>query len=86
MREALVPTLSAYLVQTMAQTITSPVRVSLIFALEPVFAALGGWWIAEIITLQVIVGGALILMGMLTAELGHLLRRQKAPTLLNNHL
>ncbi len=63
-------------VQTWITRTASPTRVALIAALEPVFAAASGWWIAETITLQVIVGGALILMGMLTAELGHLLRRK----------
>ena len=63
-------------VQTWITRMASPTRVALIAALEPVFAAVGGWWIAETMTLQVIVGGALILMGMLTAELGHLLRRK----------
>jgi drug/metabolite transporter (DMT)-like permease len=49
----------------------------LIAALEPVFAAAAGWWIGEVITLQVVIGGILILMGMLVAELGHLLRSRR---------
>jgi drug/metabolite transporter (DMT)-like permease len=49
----------------------------LIAALEAVFAAVGGWWIREPLTLQIIAGGSLILMGMVTAELGHLVRRQR---------
>jgi len=40
---ALFPTLSAYLVQCKAQTIATPIRVSLIFALEPVFAGIFAW-------------------------------------------
>jgi drug/metabolite transporter (DMT)-like permease len=40
---ALFPTLSAFVIQMVAQKITSPLRVSLIFALEPVFAALFAW-------------------------------------------
>ena len=36
--------------------------------LEPVFAALAGWWIGETITLRIITGGTLILLGMLVAE------------------
>ena len=39
----LFPTLSAYLVQVKAQAVTSPIKVSLIFALEPVFAAVFAW-------------------------------------------
>lgn len=39
----LFPTLSAFAVQMWAQKITTPVRVSLVFAFEPVFAALFAW-------------------------------------------
>ncbi|MFH2054599.1 MAG: DMT family transporter, partial [bacterium] len=40
---ALFPTLSAFVIQLVAQRHTAAVRVSLIFALEPVFAALVAW-------------------------------------------
>lgn len=63
-------------VQTWITRTASPTRVGLIAALEPVFAAGAGWWIGEAITLRVLSGGVLILTGMLTAELGHLLRRR----------
>ena len=63
-------------VQTWVTRMVSPTRVALIAAMEPVFAAVGGWWIGEVITLQVLIGGSLIMMGMLTAEVGHLLRRR----------
>jgi drug/metabolite transporter (DMT)-like permease len=39
----LFPTLSAYLVQIKAQVIAAPIKVSLIFALEPVFAGIFAW-------------------------------------------
>jgi drug/metabolite transporter (DMT)-like permease len=64
-------------VQTWVTRTASPTRVALIAALEPVFAAVGGWWIREPLTWQIIAGGSVILMGMLTAELGHLLRGQR---------
>jgi drug/metabolite transporter (DMT)-like permease len=54
----------------------SPTRVALISALEPVFAALAGWWIGEAITIRVIMGGTLIIAGMLVAELRHFLKRK----------
>jgi drug/metabolite transporter (DMT)-like permease len=63
-------------VQTWVTRTASPTRVALIAALEPVFAALGGWWVGEIITPRIVTGGALILAGMLLAELGYLLRRK----------
>lgn len=40
---ALFPSLSAFLLQMWAQKITTPVKVSLIFAFEPVFAGLFAW-------------------------------------------
>lgn len=40
---ALFPTFSAFLIQIRAQQFTSPVKVSLIFALEPVFAGIFAW-------------------------------------------
>jgi drug/metabolite transporter (DMT)-like permease len=63
-------------VQTWVTRTASPTRVALIAALEPVFAAMGGWWVGEPMTLRIIGGGALIVMGMLLAELGHLLRKR----------
>jgi len=39
----LFPTLSAFVIQLVAQKFTAPLKVSLIFALEPVFAALFAW-------------------------------------------
>lgn len=64
-------------VQTWVTRTASPTRVALIAALEPVFAAIGGWWVGEIITPRILIGGALILAGMLLAELGHLLRQRR---------
>jgi drug/metabolite transporter (DMT)-like permease len=61
-------------VETWVTRLVSPTRVALIVALEPVFAALAGWWVGETITLRIIAGGMLILLGMLVAEMGH---RQK---------
>jgi drug/metabolite transporter (DMT)-like permease len=63
-------------VQTWVTRLASPTRVGLIAALEPVFAAMGGWWIGEALTLRIVVGGSLILLGMVVAELGYLLRRE----------
>jgi drug/metabolite transporter (DMT)-like permease len=61
-------------VQTWVTRTASPTRVALIAALEPVFAAVGGWWVGEIITPRILMGGALILAGMLLAELGYLVK------------
>lgn len=65
-------------VQTWVTRTASPTRVALIAALEPVFAAVGGWWVGELITPRIVLGGALIIAGMLLAEVGHLLRRKSS--------
>lgn len=59
--------------QTWAQAFTSPTHTALIFATEPVFAAVIGFLaIGEQLTFEQLLGGALILMGMLISELGPL--------------
>lgn len=64
-------------VQTWVTRTASPTRVALIAALEPVFAAVGGWWVGEVITPRILTGGALIVAGMLLAELRYLLRLRR---------
>jgi drug/metabolite transporter (DMT)-like permease len=66
----LFPTLSAFLIQLYAQKLTSPFRVSLIFALEPVFAAVFAWTLGgEPFLLRSAAGGLLIFVAMIVAEL-----------------
>ncbi len=60
----------AFLAQTAFQKETTPTRVALIFALEPVFAALISYlWIDEMLTALQFVGCILIFSGMILAEL-----------------
>lgn len=60
-----------FAVQTWAQRYTSPTHAALIFTLEPVFAALFAALVAgERLTPPALVGAALMLAGMLVAELG----------------
>ncbi len=67
---ALVPTLSAFLIQLYAQKLTSPFRVSLIFTLEPVFAAIFAWTLGgEEFVIRSAAGGLLIFVAMIVAEL-----------------
>ena len=67
---AIFPTLTAFAIQSYAQRYTNPVKVSLIFSLEPVFAALFAWTSgAEHPSSQSVIGGALIVCGMLAAAL-----------------
>jgi drug/metabolite transporter (DMT)-like permease len=59
----------AFGIQTVAQRFTSPTRTALVFATEPVFAALFSFLlIGELLGLRQAVGCALILAGMITAE------------------
>lgn len=62
---ALFPTLSAFVIQMFAQRHTSPLRVSLIFATEPVFAALFAWTLGgELFTFNGALGGLFIVIGL----------------------
>lgn len=66
---AILATAFAFLAQTYFQAYTSPTRVALIFALEPVFAALTSYFVIhEAFTASMIGGCALILVGIILAE------------------
>jgi drug/metabolite transporter (DMT)-like permease len=66
----LLATAAAFAVQNSVQTWTTATHTALIFVTEPVFAALFGYLFAgERLTQQALVGGGLVLMGMLLAEL-----------------
>ena len=73
---AVVCTSMAFIVQNVAQKYTSSTHTALIFSGEPVFAALFAYVAAgEILGLNGILGGGLILLGMLAAELNVLDRK-----------
>lgn len=66
---ALLPTVAAFFVQMIAQRRVSPLKVSLIFALEPVFAALFAWTLGgEPLRARSALGGGLIVTATLLAE------------------
>jgi len=65
-----VATALAFGIQTVAQRFTTPTHTALIFSMEPVWAGLFSFWlIGEVLGSRALVGGALILAGMLAAEL-----------------
>lgn len=67
---ALLPTLSAFVIQMFAQKIRSPLRVSLIFALEPVFAAVFAWTLGgEAFAVRNALGGLLIFAALIVSGL-----------------
>ncbi|MBU7042672.1 MAG: DMT family transporter [Theionarchaea archaeon] len=67
---AVFATVLAFLIQTTAQKHTPATRTAVIFAMEPVFAALSSYiLIHEVFTVQKIVGCGLILLGMIITEM-----------------
>jgi drug/metabolite transporter (DMT)-like permease len=66
---ALFPSLSAFVIQLVAQKTESPLKVGLIFTLEPVFAAIFAWTLGgESVTYASAFGGLLIVAAMMLAE------------------
>lgn len=67
---AFLATSLAYLAQTHFQKFTTPTRVALIFAMEPVFAALADyWWMDVALKGRALAGCFLIFVGMVLAEI-----------------
>ncbi|MBW4080812.1 DMT family transporter [Paenibacillus sp. S150] len=59
-----------FILQPVAQKYTTPTRTGLIFSMEPVFAALFGYWFAgEQLSMQGYAGAALVLLGITASEL-----------------
>lgn len=68
---ALAMTAGAFFVMNWAQRHTSAVRAALIYSLEPVTASLFSWYFGgEVMTRSHLVGGGLIVLGVLTGEVG----------------
>lgn len=66
----LFPTLSAFLIQLIAQKFTSAIKVAMIFSLEPVFAAIFAWTIGgEKFIFTSAIGGLLIVIAMVISEI-----------------
>lgn len=75
---AIICTSMAFIVQNVAQKYTTSTHTALIFSGEPVFAAIFAYVaIGEVLGLNGIIGGGLILMGMLAAELNILDKLKK---------
>jgi drug/metabolite transporter (DMT)-like permease len=66
--------------QSWAQRHTTSTHTALIFSLEPVFAALFAVLFAgEVLSAREGIGGALVLGGMLAAELGDVIIQRQTP-------
>lgn len=60
----------SYFAQIVAQKFTQPLKVALIFTLEPIFAGIFGFIIAsEILSSINLIGAGLILFGMVISEI-----------------
>ena len=59
-----------FIAQSVVQQYTSPTHTGLIFSLEPIFASIFAiLFLGEVVTLQLVVGGGLILVGNIVAQL-----------------
>ncbi|MCB0035382.1 MAG: DMT family transporter [Anaerolineales bacterium] len=58
-------------IQTWVTRQVPATRVALIAATEPIFAAVAGWFVGETITMQLLIGGLLILSGVFLSEKAH---------------
>jgi drug/metabolite transporter (DMT)-like permease len=75
-----VMTAVAFFVMNWAQRHTSAVRAALIYALEPVTAALFSWQVTgEVLGLGGWAGGGLIVLGVVAGELGGMLQARAGP-------
>ena len=76
---SILATAFAFLAQTYFQVYTSATRVAMIFALEPVFAAITSYFMAgERFTVSMVYGGLLILLGIILAEWPSIKATEKA--------
>lgn len=75
---AIIPGLAAYTIQLVAQKYTAPIKVALIFVLEPVFGALFAWTLGgEHVVPVKAFGGVLIVVAMMLPELLKLFKINK---------
>jgi drug/metabolite transporter (DMT)-like permease len=67
----IVATAIRFTLQTYAQRLVSATHIGLLYALEPVLAAIYGWiWASEVMNANEILGCAAIIMGIIVSRLG----------------
>jgi drug/metabolite transporter (DMT)-like permease len=77
---SLFATVYAFWAMTVFQKMTTPTRAALIYTLEPVFGALFAiWYGGERLAPMAWIGGALIVLGMVVAEIWPLLSKRPLP-------
>lgn len=66
----LVATAGMLLLQAVAQKHVSADKAAVIYAMEPVFAALFGWlWLGEVLTERAALGGAIVVLAVIVSEM-----------------
>lgn len=69
---AFLPSFSAFIIQNLAQKVVKPVRVSLILAFEPLFAALFAWTLGnELVVIHRLIGGLFIFLGLIISGIAN---------------
>jgi len=69
-----------WVLQSWAQQHASATRTALVYTMEPVFAlAFAWWWLGETLTPRAAAGALAILVAMIVASVGPLLRRSLRP-------
>ncbi|MEK4424873.1 DMT family transporter [Solibacillus sp. FSL K6-1523] len=69
-----------FIAQAVVQQYTSPTHTGLIFSLEPIFAAIFAMiFLGEALTIQLLIGGAFILIGNFVAQLEQFTMLKKIP-------
>ncbi len=76
---SVVCTAVGFIFQTIAQKYTTAARTGLVFSLEPVFAALVGYWFAhEVLTSNQYLGAALVFLSVVISSVNVNVRRRSA--------
>ena len=66
----LIATAGMLLLQAMAQKHVSADKAAVIYAMEPVFAALFGWiWLGEVLTERAALGGGIVVLAVIASEI-----------------
>ena len=74
-----------FIAQAVVQQYTSPTHTGLIFSLEPIFAAMFAMmFLGEVLTMQLLIGGAFILSGNFVAQIEQLKSSKKDPAALQS--
>jgi drug/metabolite transporter (DMT)-like permease len=80
---AILASICIVFIQTACQKYTSPIQAMLCFQFEPITATLGAWlFLDEFVPLKAVIGAGVIILGVLTSELGGMLlaKRQAEKT------